>query len=329
MPRTRLPKAPVTVQGWADCWLDLYPGKRNEKTARHVAYMCAPFVRAHGSKPLAAVEQLVAQRWAVANPGHVKYLRQMFDKAVAARLLTENVWRFVEVDAHSTPRLPPTPAGLALLIGAARARGGWWDNFADLIVFTAYVGPRQEEVVRVQASDVLEGGSRVVLRGKRRAGEREFRVRTVAVLGPAREALRRQAPQVGLVWRSQSGSPLTGGQVQKAYRELRREVGVSETFHGLRHFCASWLLDQGASKVDVAIQLGYMDEAGRVDTTQVTRVYGHMSADPALRRLEALANEGVPHVGDGDSGAGAVRGAAGPGVDRGEQDPEAPRAVQA
>jgi integrase len=56
-------------------------------------------------------------------------------------------------------------------------------------------------------------------------------------------------------------------------------------WHDLRHFHATWLLDRGASVLDVAIQLGHRD-GGEL----VRRRYGHPSSDLALGRLAAVAS---------------------------------------
>jgi integrase len=277
-----------TVTAWAGCWQSLYPGRRGEETAAHNAVMVAPFVRAHGDRFLQDVTRLEAQAWAVQHPGHVRYLRLMFGKAVKAGLVPENVWDNVEAQGRSkTPRLPPTPEELERLAGAARARG--WHHFADLLIFTAYTGLRLSEVSGVQTKDVLESGRRVVVSGKRRAGQADPPVRTVAVFGAGQAALRRQIPEVGRVWRSPAGRPLNRDNVGRMFREVRGKAGYAGSFHGLRHFCASWLLDRGASREDVAVQLGHMDEAGHVDVTQVSRTYGHYAPDAALARLEVLA----------------------------------------
>lgn len=287
----RASRAPLnvgTVRDWAACWQSLYPGRRNDQTAAHNATMVEPFVRHHGRLTFEQVTPLVAQAWAVNHPGHVRYLRLMFDKAERAGLVETNVWKRVECDRSlGAPRVPPSPEGLARLVTAARASGR--DPFADLILFTAYSGLRLSEVAGVQATDVLESGRRVVVRGKRRAGESAPRVRVAAVFGPGREALRRQTPQVGLVFRSPAGRPLTKHSVGRVFREVRADAGFAGSFHALRHYAATWLLDRGASDRDVAVQLGHVDEAGHVDTTQVRRTYGHPSVSAALERLEAVA----------------------------------------
>jgi integrase len=307
-----LGKASVTVKAWAANWQALYPGQRNERSDRHYRQMCGQFAREHGSLPLADVTPLMAQRWAVEHPSQVKFLRRMFGKAVKAGLLSVNVWESVEVPQVGSPRLPPTPAQLERLVDAARARGGWWVHFADCMVFVAYSGLRGEEMERVQAQDVLEAGRRVVVYGKRRSGEVAPRVRTVAVFEPGRQALLRQAPDLGRVWRAQRGGSLTQGVREGAYRQLVAEARMAGTFHGLRKFCATWLLDHGASDLDVAVQLGHIDSAGHADAGLVRSTYGHPTVEPALQRLEAVTDKGVPDggVADGVRDPGADGGAA-------------------
>jgi hypothetical protein len=306
-----LPSA-STVGEWAAEWQALFPGNRNADTERHNAQMVAPFVRAHGRRKLSDVDGVAAQAWATRSPGSVRYLRLMFGKAVKVGLLDRNVWDAVEVCSSVTSaRVPPTPAELGRLVVAARARGGWWLHFGDCIVFTAYSGLRLEEVADVQVADRLESG-RLVVRGKRRAGEADPRVRVCAVFGPGVAALERQSPQVGRVWRSKTGQRLNKHSVGRAFATLAGEAGYEGTFHSLRHFCASWLLDAGASQQDVAVQLGHLDRAGHADTSQVRRVYGHPDVSAALQRLDGavtldLADRvrsvdispfttGVPHV---------------------------------
>jgi hypothetical protein len=297
-----------TVEWWAGVWQRYYPGKRNPGTTAHNASMVAPFVREHGALRLADVTPLMAQAWGVAHPAQVKFLRLMFGKACKAGLLGLNVWAHVEVPDRSQPRLPPTTAGLGRMVACARARGGWWEHFAECLIFAAHSGLRREEVERVQTQDVLDAGERLVVRGKRRPGEECPRVRVVALFGPARAALLSEAPDLGRVWRAEKGGPLTQDVVDRTFKSLAVEVNVDSTFHGLRHYCSSWLLDQGASRQDVAVQLGHLDDAGHVDTTQVQRRYGHVAVEPALQRLVAVTTDGG---GSGDAGRGEGRGAAG------------------
>jgi len=72
-------------------------------------------------------------------------------------------------------------------------------------------------------------------------------------------------------------------------RSATEDAGIERlTFHGLRHWHATWLLNQGASDLDVALQLGHGRKDGTVDPTLVRRTYGHPDVESGLQRLEAL-----------------------------------------
>ena len=94
-------------------------------------------------------------------------------------------------------------------------------------------------------------------------------------------------PQVLL---NSEGRPWDRKSVNKAWVKARAKVAGCEavTFHTLRKAHATWLLDQGASDLDVAIQLRHIDWQGRPDPSLVRAVYGFPTVDAALERLAAV-----------------------------------------
>jgi integrase len=340
-------KAP-TVLEWSERWQRLYPGHRSAETRRHNDQMCGPFVRKHGSKPLDGVTQLLAQEWAVKHPGQVKFLRLMFAKAVKAEVLSRNVWEHVELPKRTKPkRRPPTPEELERLVDAARRR--YDDHVADLILVVAYSGVRLSEVAALRCRDVALPGRLTIW------DEKKDRSWVIAVFEPGRDALARAVRRRWwsprdldrLVWVSPQRCQFTRASLGRLYRNVCDEAGVTgTTLHSLRHYCATWLLDQGADDRDVAIQLGHVDEAGHANTDHVRNTYGHPTVEPALARLEALTQEGS-HDGyprgegprpagtgrapdDGVEGGGLVRGhlrRVGPDESALHTDPEAARAA--
>jgi integrase len=52
--------------------------------------------------------------------------------------------------------------------------------------------------------------------------------------------------------------------------------------YDLRHYCATWLLERGATELDVSVQLGHTDGGALVRST-----YGH-AARSSLERLRAI-----------------------------------------
>jgi Phage integrase family len=276
-----------TVAEWADCWALLYPGARNPQTALHNARMIAPFVREYGPRQIRSITEMEAQAWAIRSPGSVRYLRMMWRRAVKANVAVENPWGDVEISQTERAKHVPSAVQVDLMAAAAKARG--WASFAGCIVFTAYTGLRVGEVADVSTGDVREDGRRLLVRGKRRAGEAAPRQRVVAVFPPARAVLLAHAPDIGLVWRSVQDRRLTQDTVSRMFGRVREDVGFLGTFHSLRRFHASWLADQGADARDIAMQLGHTDRWGRPYPELVNRVYAHPAVEPALARLEAVA----------------------------------------
>lgn len=287
-----LPSA-VTVAEWEAQFQALYPGRRNTQTERHNAMMVAPFCRQYARRPMRSITALEAQSHAVRHAGSVRYLRMMFAKALRAGVVERNVWETVETPRGSTdppPRRPPTLGELDALVAAALGRYG--EAWADLIVFTAYSGLRLSEVADVQAGDLSGDCRRVVVRGKRHAGEEGPRVRSAVVLDPGRDAVRRQAPDVGVVWRSVQGRRLDRHIISRCFRLVCKDAGIEAealTFHSLRKFYATFLRDAGADPRDIAMSMGHTDASGRPYPELVDRVYAHPGADAALARLEAVA----------------------------------------
>jgi integrase len=68
----------------------------------------------------------------------------------------------------------------------------------------------------------------------------------------------------------------------REFGKVAERVGFNGTFHALRHFHACWLIDGGATDLDVAAQLRHHDNG-----ELVRRRYGrHRATSAALRRIE-------------------------------------------
>jgi integrase len=84
-------------------------------------------------------------------------------------------------------------------------------------------------------------------------------------------------------------APLLPDSVTQRYRRLAKRLGLSTTFHGLRHFSATQLLAAGVDLRTVAGRLGH---GGGGATT--LRVYAAFVGD-ADRRAAALLGGRLPH----------------------------------
>jgi integrase len=152
----------------------------------------------------------------------------------------------------------------------------------------AFSGLRLEcEVGRLCADDV--DGDRLHVRCGKGA-----KARTSVLFEPGLSALLEVAHPYGHLLRNARGYPWTRSAVNKRWRQARATVGLhGVVFHDLRKFHATWLLDRGVSRMDVAVQLGHFDRDGRPNTQLVDEVYGWPSAEIALGRVAAVAGATV------------------------------------
>lgn len=301
----------MTVAQWTERWARVFP-RPSKRTQRHNAQMVAPFVRAHGARKLADVSALEAAAWGARNSGHVRYLRLLFSDAVRAGLIESSPFAGVSVKRSSGRAnvAPPSQAELDRIVSAAPdALGGyvagWAPIFARMVTVAAFTGLRASELLDVRMADVLAFNQLYVRRGKSVDGA--SRPRHVLALGPAVSALSAQVIDRGVIFRlpkdgdlrplwwkpgrrrGDKGSRVSIDTLQRSWRACCRSAGLAFTWHQLRHFHATWLLDRGASDMDVAVQLGHFDRHGRPNPQLVRELYGHVDHGAALDRLRALA----------------------------------------
>lgn len=86
----------------------------------------------------------------------------------------------------------------------------------------------------------------------------------------------------GLIFRTESGRALSQANLNKPWRRLLRDAGLEQTgeqfhFHALRHFAASWMIENGIPITDVAALLGH----SKFDVT--LQVYAHPVMKPHMR----------------------------------------------
>jgi integrase len=186
-------------------------------------------------------------------------------------------------------RRPPSIAVCEELVGRLPSR--------ELQVFgmvALWSGLRLFEVAALELPDVaweLDGGAVLHVRhgkGPKETGGKEgWSVLLPRGADPLRAYVHAHRPAPGrVILRNQAGNPFTRKVVNRAWVKARGELEV--TFHALRKAHATWLLDHGASDLDVAIQLRHIDREGRPDPELVRSVYGFPAVDQALNRIRGL-----------------------------------------
>lgn len=166
------------------------------------------------------------------------------------------------------------------------------EQFRAYVLTAAFSGLRLFEVAALTGDCVHplpDGGCRLeVMSGKGGYyGESAlFQPGTKALLDVLREA---PDPPVwprpvweARVFSTPSGERWDRKSVSKVWVKMRDGLGLPFTFHTLRHFHATWLLDMGVPDLDVSLQLRHRDHG-----ELVRKVYGHPRARLALDRIEA------------------------------------------
>lgn len=279
----------VLVAEFAADWPFSHP-RPTPETNRHYRQMVRRFVEKFGDRALVSLGTAELQVWAMENLSALRFVRSLLQDAVLDGHLTVNPAGKVKV-----PRAPrrrkeeevPTPAQVHELLEAAWARNDL--QMQAVIALGAYVGLRQSEILglgygsmdaectRLHVHQQLsrDGETLKPIKGKVLAREVDvFSVARPYVLGWANDPDASETFIVG---------PLDHGELRKRWDVLRGDTGLRCEFHQLRSACASWLLDAGASPIDVAIMLH-----GHSDPTTVLTYYAFVDRSKALSRLSKI-----------------------------------------
>lgn len=291
MKKGRAPES-ISVDQWLGGYRKLFPDNRAPKTAYDQACMLKPFRRRYGSRRMCEITAIEAQDWALKHPSHVRLLERAWKKAVVMRVAPFNVWRVVEMPARKKPKVrPPTEEELLSILQKLGAPIGTFHDlaglrvtdmgpFTDLVIVASYTGARQAGLVGLRRSKVDLKARRMTVT------EKGGKTRTVVLCGPAWDAMARQISRRCAVVES-TNSPLvwtfSRQQIQDRWRKVRGDF--PHGFHALRHYCATWLASQGVDPLDIAVQLGHVDSAGRPYTRMIERVYDHPDPEAALSRI--------------------------------------------
>jgi integrase len=270
--------AQETVASWFGRWPSIATARRSRlpSSVQHTAACARPFVARFGDERLSALRRDSLVLWAVERPTAMRYARTILADAVWAGLIESNPLTGLRRSRRELAVEPPTVADVDRLVALAP------EPLGRMILVAAYSGLRVSELSALEVRDVTRGAP---ARLHVRCGKGGYE-RTSLLFGPGMAGLEGM-PEVGRVFRRPvSRRGWDRKSVNRVWLKVREEAGVPGCrFHDLRHFHATWLLDRGASDLDVAVQLGHRD-GGEL----VRGRYGHPSSDLALGRLAAVAS---------------------------------------
>jgi integrase len=173
---------------------------------------------------------------------------------------------------------------LKAVMDAAKAHAAWM--YAAVVVSLA-TGVRQGELLRLEWTDVDFDKKTVVVMLAKDTRGRGTKRRIVHLPTPAIEALRklRRDGVVGpkLVFVRPNGEPADKSFLTFHWNVVRTAAGLVDfRWHDLRHSCASFLAQNGASLVEIGSVLGH-------SSPSVTAKYAHMVAGRPITGADKLA----------------------------------------
>lgn len=288
-----------TCASFAERWLEEWP--RPAHATRQLYRQAAKrFAEEFGPTPIGEVERLNARTWALGVPRNIsKIVGTMYQDAYDVGLVEANPFANLRLPAtEKTAEIsPPSLEEFRHLLVGCMVLGSYGKEFRALIQFTAWSGLRAGEVMGLQWDD-LSGDAIQVRRSRKDDGSygkpKNGKEREVPFLRAARVLDQVPTrPEDPFVFHTPKGEVLKKGNLSYLWRAMRDGSGTTPErlgaelkpirFHDLRHFCATQLLEKGASHFDVSVMLGHEDGGALVMAR-----YGHPSKDAARTRLLAI-----------------------------------------
>lgn len=261
-------------------WGDL-PRGRTEATQRHNELMVKPFVRRFGGRELGDISAGDAADYMRRFPGHARYARTLMEDARVGHLIARNPFEGLRLPVSrgraDIDVLSEAEVWELVDVAGELYAGVFCVRFQALLAVSAFSGIRGCGAAGIRERDVNMDAAPVTLSVVEKGEKR----REVALVPPRAVALLSGAlahAHGGLVFRSERGRPLNRWSIRRALEPVKRESGF--TWHQLRHFSASWMIDRGAAPVDVAMQLH-----GNTNPDVTLRYYTHASARASRARL--------------------------------------------
>jgi integrase len=274
----------MRVAEFAADWPYSHPRPRPE-TNRHYRQMVGRFVERFGDRALTSVTTAEVQIWAMDHLSSVRFVRAMFADAMLDGHLAVNPLAKVKVPRPPRRRRDdavPSKEEVQILLDAAG------DQLGAVVALGAITGLRQAEVLGLGYGSLQPDLGRAFVHqqlgrlGDMKPLKGKVKAREVDIFAWARPYIEawstRQESDDRLVV-----GPLTYSELRAGWDDLRRRTGIGCEFHQLRTFCASWMLELGASPIDVAVQLH-----GHTDPTVVLSYYAMIDKSRALERLRRI-----------------------------------------
>jgi integrase len=319
----RLPAHLETVKSFADRWVRDFPRPKESTNEKYHAAAQA-LAKEHGSKKLNEITRQMARTYGRDHKSDVSVLRAFFADALDEDLILDNPFARLGITTGSGRKniVAITKEELEGLAEVALASDeAFGPTLRSLVLFAAYTGLRPSEIFGLDWSDIDFKAETINVQRqyhkRRLTTPKNGKTRLVYLPPPAAQALR-DMPRIARaehVFAGKEGQRITQPALSIYWKPIRVafEATLSEgrraqfraartkgsmDFYELRHFCATFLIEEGVELWAIAKQLGHQG------TKLIEETYGHprdeiarqqmrrvFTAPPKLRGLEGGAEE--------------------------------------
>jgi len=212
---------------------------------------------------------------------YLAYLRKAFSEAVSDGYLTSNP--FDKIDNFRIPERQPlffSESEFQHLLTVIDDK-----DLKDLVLFSAHTGLRQMESLTLKWSQINFKDRYLILDNQSNITKSQ-KVGTVPLNLTALQLLtERQMNKAGDYVFTYKGNPITQDFISKKFKKYVLKASLNEryNFHTLRHTNASWMVQRGASILNVSKIL-------RHSSVKVSEIYSHVKPDNLLNTIELLNN---------------------------------------
>lgn len=296
----------ITVGELRELWMAAAGPGWKGRTRGNYEYGTKAFCATHGKLNADRIPPAIAVRWAAENPGTVGRLNTMWNWAADNGLVGESPWKG-KVPKRGKRKLRPGFLTQQDIDDMVDVCVELFEDFAPIpqamVLTSAWTLLRPSELFELRDVDLaMEDGAPVldVWRAVTEAGidtTKKDDVRKLPLAPQAHRAILAARPVRDGMAVSTAGSPLLfvtarGTQWKRPawqyrWNQIRAAIKRPDLdYYALRHFGATWLLEQGVSMEDVAAMLGHRD-GGKL----AAQVYTHPDEKHARARLrDALAS---------------------------------------
>lgn len=209
---------------------------------------------------------------------YMKIISRMFNLAIAWELYDgKNPIKSVRFYQEKSPIQPLSDNQAKKILESAEKMSRWPKSatqreFYDICMIGLHTGMRKSEILNMRWSDTKNNMLHVM--GK---GEKERDV-------PINETVRQLLEKKPRRYKHVIDIPNRESQdaIRKSVERVRKEVGFYWTFHQLRHYFATKMLEKGVDLVTIARILGHSKPSISLD------MYGHTSREKLLKAVELL-----------------------------------------